>query len=43
MTRRWLGVRQWLLLSLGLSSLTTHATAAGISLDLSSSGQHVQS
>jgi hypothetical protein len=41
MTRQWLRARQWLLLSLGLSSLTTHASAAGISLDLGSTGQYV--
>lgn len=41
MTRQWLRARQWLLLSLGFSSLTMHVSAAGISLDLGSTGQYV--
>jgi hypothetical protein len=41
MIRQWLRARQWLLLLLGLSNLTSHAIAAGISLDLGSSGQYV--
>lgn len=41
MTRQRLGSSSRILLTLGLSSLTHHVVAAGIALDLDSSGQYV--